>query len=139
MYFARTQPQAQPQVQLKEAGAEEGPDLLMSLYGSHNEAAIRGLHKAADVIEGQYGEPGLTAFEQYLGQVPAGEIFDTETDPEKTASELEPDQLEKLNELHEAGRVMAQAFMQEVDRHEKIADYVCEGVLEGFNAAIQQS
>lgn len=109
-------------------------DILMSLYGSHNVAAQAGVGQAAQKIASEFGDEGVALFEQWLDKVPADAIFDLETDPEKTASDLDADMAEKIAEADFLGNVVYHAFERARARHEKMASHVADRVYEAFLA-----
>lgn len=109
-------------------------DLYQNMYGTHNLAAVEGVYQAGEKIASEYGDEGVKLFEQWLGQIPASDIFDTELNPEKTASDLGAEKLAELQQLDNAGRVIFHAFKDEQAKYDKIASYVGERVFERFVA-----
>jgi hypothetical protein len=114
-------------------------DILLGVYGTHNDAAMTAIYRATEKVASEYGKEGVEVFEQWLDSVPAGEIFDLDVDAEKTASGLDEAGQQKLADADLFGRVAFHAFRQEAARYEKIAEFVEEGILESFFKAVEES
>lgn len=114
-------------------------DILTSLYGSHNDAAQRGVLLAAEKIASVYKDEGVAVFEQWLEQVPQDAIFDVENNPQKTAEEADPALMAKIAEAELFGRVAFHAFRAEEDRMAKMAEHVADRVYAAFVADCTES
>lgn len=106
-------------------------DILNGVYQTHNSRAVQAIFKVASDIQETYGPEGLMLFEKWLDSIPAGEIFDLDSNPEKVAEDLGSD-WEKFAELDLQGRIMARALVDELGKLDRVQDYVYNSVLNSF-------
>jgi len=119
--------------------SDEKRNLLMTVYGTANEAGVQGVMKFASDIKDQYGEDGVKAAEKWLDSIDATEIFDTESDPQKTASEFSEEygiDQDTFNSLDLQGRIIAHAVMDEMGQRDKLAEHVRQSLHDRFEQEV---
>lgn len=98
------------------------------LTGAHNDAALEAVSVAGEKIAEVYGDEGIGAYEQLLDAMPVEDLLDTESSPEKTASEYGID-LEKVAEAEIMGRLMFHAFRKEAAAYDAMVKSASDELL----------
>lgn len=118
---------------------QENRNMLMSVYGTGNEARVKGVIKFASDVKADYGDDGVAAAEKWLDRMDSTELFEGEEEAEKTASDFAEEygiDQETFQGLDLQGRIIAHAMMDEMSQSEKLTEHTASLLREKFEKEV---
>lgn len=112
---------------------------IRNLYKTHNLYAQEGVLSARQKVASILGEEALPAFDEFLGTIPEEEIFDTEDNAQKVASDLGDEGIGQVQDVDALGRQIFHAMAAEQAAHQKVAEAVEDELCRSFASYLQSA